>query len=97
MKDKVYFEDDERDKSNEIGVITHENNSTYNISSLNNLAESVPFIDANGSSRSLTSQDTVSTSSKDDKNEKSRSNKLDLQLQKIYRPNSEESNNFYKL
>ena len=92
VKDKVYFEEDERDKSNEIDVITHGNNSTYNISSLNNLAESVPFIDANGSSRSLTSQDTVSTSSKDDKNEKSRSNKLDLQLQKIYRPNSEESN-----
>ena len=92
VKDKVYFEEDERDKSNKNDFITHENNSKFNISSLNNLAESVPFIDANGSSRSLTSQDTVSTSSKDDKNEKSRSSRLDLQLQKIYRPNSEESN-----
>ena len=59
-----------------------------NLSNLNQVNETVPFIDANNSN--LTSSPKV-TPSQEIRGSSSKPNKLDLQLQKIYRPKSTEN------
>ena len=89
--DKVYIEPNILPKSNDT-AITQKQSSALNISNLNKLPETMPFIDSYGlSSTSAPIQDNI-FQNQENRIENSKPNKLDLQLQKIYRPNSVESN-----
>ena len=85
------FEPQKLKKSDESIICSQKDNFMPNISNLNNVPETVPYIDANGSNGS-SAREKVSSEDKDNITDKSKPNKLDLQLQKICRPTSGDPN-----
>ena len=85
------FEPQNLKESNEGIICSQKENFMPNISNLNNVPETVPYIDANGSNGS-SAKEKLSSEGRDDITDKSKPNKLDLQLQTICRPTSGDPN-----